>query len=293
MGDLLFEYNFQSGTASIAMATWTGSTWSAETTLASNIAEAAVFGGTSTLDDIKPSNGIDPATEEFGEAGIDLTAATAGLSGGRGCEQFGRATGESRTSGSSTSAQMKDIVGPANIDISNCVTPLIVTTQQPPSGAIGATYKDKATLSGGNNYDGTGSLTFTLYPNADCTGTPLDTETVSNITTDGDYTTPNGVQLNNAGTYYWVASFSGDGFNNQSSSGCADEPVVVAKNAPTIATLLSDLGPIAIGGSVHDSATLTGATADAGGSVKYAFYSSLSGCNAGTFARRAAPAWAR
>ena len=179
---------------------------------------------------------------------------------------------------------MKDIVGPANIDISNCVTPLIVTTQQPPSGAIGATYKDKATLSGGNNYDGTGSLTFTLYPNADCTGTPLDTETVSNITTDGDYTTPNGVQLNNAGTYYWVASFSGDGFNNQSSSGCADEPVVVAKNAPTIATLLSDLGPIAIGGSVHDSATLTGATADAGGSVKYAFYSSLSGCNAGTFA---------
>ena len=35
---------------------------------------------------------------------------------------------------------------------------------------------------------------------------------------------------------------------------------------------------------MHDSATLSGATADAGGTVKYAFYSSLSGCNAGTFA---------
>ena len=91
--------------------------------------------------------------------------------------------------------------------------------------------------------------------------------------------------INAAGTYYFRAFYSGDPNNTGPvSSACADEALVVSPNTPTIATLLSDLGPIAIGGSVHDSATLTGATADAGGSVKYAFYSSLSGCNAGTFA---------
>ena len=54
-------------------------------------------------------------------------------------------------------------------------------------------------------------------------------------------------------------------------------------NAPTIATLLSQ-STGNVGDSVNDSATLSGATADAGGTVEYAFYSSLSACNAGTFA---------
>jgi uncharacterized repeat protein (TIGR01451 family) len=39
-----------------------------------------------------------------------------------------------------------------------------------------------------------------------------------------------------------------------------------------------------VGDSVNDSATISGATSDAGGTVEYAFYSSLSACNAGTFA---------
>ena len=225
-GDILLVYNFQSGSASIAYAQWTGSAWTAEVTLSSSIAEAGVFEGTSATDSIKPSNGINPASEEFGEAGIDLTAATSGLSNnGRACEQFGTAFGESRTSGSSTSAQMKDYAGPANINISNCVTPTLTTTQQPASGAIGVTFKDKATISGLNTPDGTGTITFKLYSAADCGGSVLDTETVSNINANGDYTTPNGFQLNNAGTYYWVATFSGDGFNNTKASGCNDEPV--------------------------------------------------------------------
>ena len=52
----------------------------------------------------------------------------------------------------------------------------------------------------------------------------LDTEIVTNVNANGDYPTPNGFQINNAGTYYWVASFSGDGFNNQVTTGCNDEP---------------------------------------------------------------------
>src|SRR5262249_8477944 len=163
--------------------------------------------------------------DEFGEAGIDLTAATANLgNNGRACEQFGTAFGESRTSGSSTSAQMKDIAGPADIDISNCVTPTLTTTPQASAGAIRDPFQDKATTGGLNTPDGTGTITFKLYSAADCDGSVLDTEVVPNINANGDYMTPTGFQLNNAGTYYWVASFNGDGFNNAKTTGCNDEP---------------------------------------------------------------------
>ncbi|MGZ6315471.1 MAG: hypothetical protein ACXWNI_07585, partial [Candidatus Limnocylindrales bacterium] len=47
--------------------------------------------------------------------------------------------------------------------------------------------------------------------------------------------------------------------------------LVVAKNSPTIATTLSGSN-VAIGTAVHDSATLPGATAAAGGTVTYTVY---------------------
>jgi uncharacterized repeat protein (TIGR01451 family) len=110
--------------------------------------------------------------------------------------------------------------------------PSIATTQQPASGSVSDTYNDKATLSGGVNYDGTGSITFKLYSAADCGGSVVDTEHVDNISANADFSTPNGIQLNTAGTYYWVASFSGDANNKSFTSACNDEPVVV--NAATI-----------------------------------------------------------
>src|SRR6185437_10310717 len=53
--------------------------------------------------------------------------------------------------------------------------------------------------------------------------------------------------------------------------------------SPTVATLLSS-SSITVGGTIHDSSTLTGATSDAGGTVKYRYYSVLADCQAGTFA---------
>ncbi len=59
----------------------------------------------------------------------------------------------------------------------------------------------------------------------------------------------------------------------------------VAPNNPTIATILS-ADSVNIGTAVHDTATLTGATPDAGGTVKYAVYTdnacSLGAQDAGT-----------
>jgi uncharacterized repeat protein (TIGR01451 family) len=103
-------------------------------------------------------------------------------------------------------------------------SPSIVTQQDPASGSVGDTYKDSASLSG--TFDGSGSITWTLYPNSDCSGTPLGTDTES-VDGDGKYETPTGVTVNSAGTYYWVAQYSGDANNGQATSGCAAEPVQV------------------------------------------------------------------
>ncbi|HKD94192.1 MAG TPA: DUF11 domain-containing protein [Gaiellaceae bacterium] len=106
-------------------------------------------------------------------------------------------------------------------------SPQITTQTDPASGSVGDLYKDKATLSGTFNPDGSASIDWTLYPNDDCSGTPLGTDSVSPINADGTFETPNGVTVNKAGTYYWVASFTGDSNNKSAQSGCADEPVTV------------------------------------------------------------------
>ena len=109
----------------------------------------------------------------------------------------------------------------------NKAQPSILTKQDPDSGSVGDTYNDTATLSDAVMLDGTGSITFTLYDAAGCDGNVIDTETVHNISANGDYSTPTGVKLDTAGTYYWVASFSSDSNNLSADSGCDDEPVVV------------------------------------------------------------------
>jgi hypothetical protein len=68
-------------------------------------------------------DGIAPSPEtlqlnEFGEAGVDLTAA--GVFTANQCVTFGKAQGVSRSSGNSGQAQMKDLAGPADFSLTNC-----------------------------------------------------------------------------------------------------------------------------------------------------------------------------
>jgi uncharacterized repeat protein (TIGR01451 family) len=153
-------------------------------------------------------------------------------------------------------------------------SPSVSTVQQPASGEMGDLFNDTATLSSAVSADGTGSITFTLYSAADCGGTILDQETVAGVSGDGEYTTPKGIRIKTEGTFYWVASFTGDANNKPFTSGCNDEPVAVAGgvSTPTIATVLSSATGNT-GATVHDSATLTNATANAGGTVTYTVYS--------------------
>jgi len=82
------------------------------------------------------------------------------------------------------------------------------------------------------------------------------------------------------GTYHWVASYSGDANNESATGACGDagETTVITKFAPDITTELhsGDLsgGKITIlfGSSVTDQATLTDASATAGGTVTYTVF---------------------
>jgi uncharacterized repeat protein (TIGR01451 family) len=151
-------------------------------------------------------------------------------------------------------------------------TPSITTTQDPAGGVIGATYNDKADLEGAVSLDGKGTITWTLYPQQDCKGTPLDTETSSGISSNGVVETSTGVQLQNAGDYYWVASFSGDSNNAAVSSGCNDEKVVVRANQPTIATTQDPASGV-IGATYNDKADLEGAASlDGKGTITWTLY---------------------
>ena len=109
---------------------------------------------------------------------------------------------------SSTKGDEPVTVAPASPTISTTPNPTDVTLDD--SGS--PTLTDSATLAGG--YNPTGTINFTLY---DPDGTTVvDTETVS-VSGNGSYSTPTGYTLPTTGTvtgtYQWVASYSGDGNN--------------------------------------------------------------------------------
>jgi hypothetical protein len=120
--------------------------------------------------------------------------------------------------------------------------------------------KDTATLSGGVNP--TGTITFKLYgPNdATCANAAIDSETAS-VSGNGSYSTATGLTVSLAGTYQWVASYSGDANNNPASTKCGDEPVVVSPASPTGSSTPSVIvipdDSATLSGGVNPTGTLT------------------------------------
>jgi hypothetical protein len=136
------------------------------------------------------------------------------------------------------------------------VNPGIITTTNPSSGTVSVLLKDTATLSGG--ISPTGTITFKLYgPNdATCANAAIDTETAS-VSGNGSYSTATGMLVSLTGTYQWVASYSGDGNNNPTSTKCGDEPVVVSPASPGILTATSPSSGT-VPALLNDTATLSG-----------------------------------
>src|SRR5205814_2020548 len=116
--------------------------------------------------------------------------------------------------------------------------------------------------------------TDTVYTDAACTlgARSAGTKNVTN----GVVPNSDSLTFNTAGTFYWQASYSGDSINLPAKSACTSEILTVGRAHPSISTTLSATS-VAIGTPVHDSSTLTGASANAGGTVTYTVYSDDTG----------------
>lgn len=153
-GDMLIVYDFEGGSTddpTINLSRWIGSgpcevgsntppCWGEATDLtASGFAEAQV--NTSVVGPVADAIGPSPETlglNEFGEAGINLS--DAGVFPTNACVAFGKGFAVSRTSGSSSTAQMKDLVGPGDLDITNCGGVIIRKVTDPSPDPTNTTF---------------------------------------------------------------------------------------------------------------------------------------------------------
>ncbi len=142
-----------------------------------------------------------------------------------------------------------------------------ISTQAVDQVTVGATITDTATLSDG--YDPTGTITFTAYSDDQCTSQVFTDQ--ADVTGNGDYTS-GAYTTTAAGTIYWVASYSGDGSNVSATGTCGDanEASAVAKKQPAIATQAS--GPVTVGATITDTATLSDGY-DPTGTITFTAYS--------------------
>ena len=166
----------------------------------------------------------------------------------------------------------------------NSKTPTVPAPTTSPSTATQA-LTDSATLSGG--YSATGTITFYLFapgvtPNgSDSNNVYSDVVTVSG---NGTYTTsqgnnPGGYLPTVAGTYQWVAVYSGDSNNSGATSPFGSEPETVSPTGPSITTKAQGAVVVGSGNSLADSATLTGGNGPTG---SVTFYLLPPGSTAGT-----------
>jgi hypothetical protein len=266
-GDKLITYDLSKGgtVPSISIRTWTGSAWSSASVISGGTDPDALGSVNTSTIPASESAGLgqqDPFT--FGEAAISFEA----LFGEGACGSFGSAYLKSRSSDSFT-AELKDFVPPEAVQISNCPSGLTTTAVTPVT--VGDPISDTAHL---NVPAGTGgTITFHLWSNATCTtevNTGLGAVTVNGP---GDYNSGN-YTTTSVGTFYWTAVYSGDTGVNGSSTACGDagETSVVNPENSTI-------------GTTHrwfpqDSATVTGQSTSATGTVTFSLYKNDSTCGA-------------
>jgi len=152
------------------------------------------------------------------------------------------------------------------------ISTALVTTppQQPPASAIGAGVYDTTTLGNGAS-DATGTVTYTVYENADCTheastgpAGELDNQPGTVTVSGGVVPQSPLVHFNIARQYWWNATYSGDEKYSLSSSDCASEPLTVNPNTTSIHTVHS-ITP-------NDTATFNGIAPGTGGTVTFYLY---------------------
>jgi Bacterial Ig-like domain (group 3) len=130
---------------------------------------------------------------------------------------------------------------------------------------------DSATLNGINAAAATGSVTYNVYSDSNCTDL-VSAGTAETITTPGALPASSPVVLDTPATYYWQASYSGGSNNGASQSTCGTETETVTRGVSTTA-LRSSVNP-----SVHHQPvtfTATVSNTDGGGTVAFTRGSSV------------------
>jgi hypothetical protein len=146
-------------------------------------------------------------------------------------------------------------------------TPSIATTASPNITLGAGTLTDSATVSGRVSPLAGATIDFRLYGpnNATCTGAPAaEFLNVPYPVAGGAVTSAPPFPPTQAGTYRWVASYSGDANNMPVTGACGapNESVVVSGVTPTLTTRAT--GPVSLGGQIADTAILGGATSPTG-----------------------------
>ena len=153
-----------------------------------------------------------------------------------------------------------------------------ISTQTVPGSpvAIGTSVHDTAALSGATA-NASGYVTYGLFSDSSCKSEVANLTPTDNSVVGGVVPASKSYTFNAAGTWYFQATYSGDSNNaGPVSSPCTSEAMVVSKDSPSIATKTSAPSPVATNTSVHDTATLSGATSDASGTVTYGLFSDSS-----------------
>lgn len=177
---------------------------------------------------------INPGTEVFSSTSNVLAA-------GQSCTITVRVNGITLGAHVNTTSQVTCNEAPPGIAASGTLTvvaaaPTIATTASA-SVTVGGAITDTATLAGGSSP--TGTITFTLFgPNdATCASASAFTSTVT-VNGNGSYPSSSFTTAS-AGTYNWIATYSGDANNDAATSACVDPNESVVVTAPTPVTLQS------------------------------------------------------
>ena len=163
--------------------------------------------------------------------------------------------------------------GAACIQLPAAANPTISTVASPATAAFGQDLNDTATLADVSTAAfPTGTVTFTLYGPSDtvaCTNQVFTTTVPLSGTSDSVTSTP-AFAPGAGGTYYCVASYSGDKLNNAAHGSCGDTGETVTVHGPTISTVASAGG--AVGTAVTDTAAVSSLAFIPNGNVTFDLY---------------------
>lgn len=256
-GDFMILWDQQGGSKDLFLRTWSGTapnlTLGAATQLNSAVSQAEY-----SADGFR------------GEAAVDLTATIFG--GSTACKTFAN-TIPSTVTGNSDTADYKDTILKNAPPITNCTSTTVTTPKKGdgtsiPAGGLSigtgvVQVKDSAVVDVvGGTATPTGSVAFSLCkvdsPGL-CTsgGTSVGSTNLTGTAYPVTVLSP-AAYVTSAGRYCWRATWSGDSANGipGSSDSSATECFTVNPVTPTLATSASD--DVVLGGTVSDTATLTG-----------------------------------